>query len=107
MNTVKSPYYIIIFSINCTCSFVSEIVYYVTFEALTENKCAKVFSGDRHDNIEVKTNFSEISLVSVVRVSVVNDHPIPLIFIPVCPINAFLLVYYTVGGWIQTVWSPI
>jgi hypothetical protein len=39
------------------------------YEAFTANKCAKI-SG----NIELKTNISEISLVTSIRVSMVNGH---------------------------------
>jgi hypothetical protein len=40
-----------------------------------------------HVNVEVKTHISEIALVSIIKVDVVNDR-MSLIFIPVCQIDA-------------------
>jgi hypothetical protein len=40
-----------------------------------------------HVNVELKTNISGISSVSIVRVSVVNDHT-SLILMPVCQFDA-------------------
>jgi hypothetical protein len=56
----------------------------VMFSKETEtNPVLKSSQAISHVNAELKTNVSEISSVSIIRVDVVNDH-MSLIFIPVC-----------------------
>jgi hypothetical protein len=58
-------------------------------------------------DVELKTNVSEISTVSIIRTDVVNDR-MSLIFTPVCEIDASSYwCIMAVGGRSQIVRSPI
>jgi hypothetical protein len=60
------------------------------------------YMGTSHVNAELKTNISEISSVSIIRVDMVTD-----IYTGLSNQCLFLLVYYAVGGQSQTVQIPI
>jgi hypothetical protein len=45
----------------------------VRFESFTENKYSEIFSGDSHIKVELKTNHSEISSFSIIKVDVVKS----------------------------------